>query len=645
MKALSTLRMTTCVVIVILGANHWRPGCYAGQSSPISLSEEQSQRCVRQLRAAAAGDEFWPSMHAAEALSLAGYGDEVRNLLEPLLATTEDEQHRCGVARELVRAGDRKYVAILLEILQQSDPYAHAHACESLYKVNQIGDGKRLRRAMSQQSDPRLALMAAAALGRWGNPHAMELVREQLANPDGEMARVAAWILGRIGAESDINLLRAHRDRFQEPLTRAYFDHALAALGDAEGVAQLARNLSSADPAIRTYAATFAGDARATDLKPQLLELLDDSHVDVRVRAAQSLLVMNLAEPESRSAEFATDVFSASAEYPRYSEASIISLRDGTLLLAATRFIGNASDFAAAEIVAVRSTDGGRNWSEPVVLQNNTGSTNVMSVTLRRLVEPAISRGPIGLFYLIKNSPHDLKVWLRVSSDEGESFGEPILVTDQSGYHVMNNDRVTVLNSGRLLVPVASTSDANRVNHYVATCFISDDHGVTWRAGRGQVDYAQRGAMEPEVLELGDGRVLMILRTQLGHIAYALSADGGDSWSEPAAWRVRAPEAPATLRRIPATGDLMLVWNDTYVPNAGHGGARTPLTVAISGDEGNSWQYQRNLEESATNTYAYTSLLFDCGQALLSYYVRDEATGRISLRVRSLPISHLFVRP
>jgi sialidase-1 len=315
------------------------------------------------------------------------------------------------------------------------------------------------------------------------------------------------------------------------------------------------------------------------------------------------------------------------------------------LLLAATRFIGNASDFAAAEIVAVRSTDGGRNWSEPVVLQNNTGSTNVMSVTLRRLVEPAISRGPIGLFYLIKNSPHDLKVWLRVSSDEGESFGEPILVTDQSGYHVMNNDRVTVLNSGRLLVPVASTSDANRVNHYVATCFISDDHGVTWRAGRGQVDYAQRGAMEPEVLELGDGRVLMILRTQLGHIAYALSADGGDSWSEPAAWRVRAPEAPATLRRIPATGDLMLVWNDTYVPDAGHGGARTPLTVAISGDEGNSWQYQRNLEESATNTYAYTSLLFDCGQALLSYYVRDEATGRISLRVRSLPISHLFVRP
>ncbi len=70
--------------------------------------------------------------------------------------------------------------------------------------------------------------------------------------------------------------------------------------------------------------------------------------------------------------------------------------------------------------------------------------------------------------------------------------------------------------------------------------------------------------MEPEVIELIDGRVMMIVRTQLGYIANSYSSDGGDTWSEPGRLSVQAPEAPATLRRIPATGDLLLIWNNTF---------------------------------------------------------------------------------
>jgi cephalosporin-C deacetylase-like acetyl esterase len=46
---------------------------------------------------------------------------------------------------------------------------------------------------------------------------------------------------------------------------------------------------------VRTYAAEFAGDARAASVAPKLVELLDDENVDVRVRSAQALLV--LAQP------------------------------------------------------------------------------------------------------------------------------------------------------------------------------------------------------------------------------------------------------------------------------------------------------------------------------------------------------------
>ncbi len=102
--------------------------------------------------------------------------------------------------------------------------------------------------------------------------------------------------------------------------------------------------------------------------------------------------------------------------------------------------------------------------------------------------------------------------------------------------------------------------------------------------------------MEPEVVELSDGSLLMHFRTQLGHIAASESADGGETWTEARSWGVRAPEAPATLRRIPSTGDLLLIWNDTYRDGEGHGGKRTPLTAAVSTDEGQTWSHRRDLE-------------------------------------------------
>ena len=148
--------------------------------------------------------------------------------------------------------------------------------------------------------------------------------------------------------------------------------------------------------------------------------------------------------------------------------------------------------------------------------------------------------------------------------------------------------------------------------------------------------------MEPEVVALTNGRLLMHLRTQMGHIAVCESGDGGESWGEPRSWGVGAPEAPATVRRIPSTGDLLLIWNDTFRGGADHGGKRTPLTAAISRDDGQTWTNPRDLETSPRRTFAYTSLAFDQGRALLTYYVRDEAAGRISSRFRSLPIAWFY---
>ncbi len=123
---------------------------YAAEPAPqLKLDEATQARCLSVLKEALKSDEFWPSMHASEALTQAGHGAEVQAALKPKLPKETDDQKRCGLARELSRAGDLSYVQLLLDILGSSNPHGHIHASESLFKISQIGDGVKLRKALS----------------------------------------------------------------------------------------------------------------------------------------------------------------------------------------------------------------------------------------------------------------------------------------------------------------------------------------------------------------------------------------------------------------------------------------------------------------------------------------------------------------
>ncbi len=609
----------------------------ASGADTIELDSETQKRCVKVLRTGLHGEDFWPSIHAAEGLTLGGYGEEVIQFLQPKLNMETDDQRCCGIARELVRAGARQYARIMLDILAGSETHGHVHAAESLYKVVEIGDGEAMRNAFAQDGNAPLKLMAAGALGRCGNAEAMTYLRQSVRSDDPEVRRIAAWILGRIGAQTDISTLQQQLTRSEATLLRAYMQHSLAALGDPEGRKALAANLLDTDPAIRTYAATFAGDSRAVEVADTLKNMLDDSHPDAAIRAAQSLLVLSTPAPADSAEDVSQLLYRATESNPRYTEGSILALHNGELLFAVTEFHNTTSDFAKARIVGQRSADGGRTWSEKSVLQENTGGMNVMSVTLRRLPNDSIA-----MFYLQKNSHSDLRLYMRSSNNQAATFGEPVRVTCDDGYHVVNNDRITILKSGRLLAPAASTPDVQKVNHFVSHCYISDDNGITWRNGQGHVDADRRGAMEPEVIELNDGRILMLIRTQLGYIGKSYSKDCGETWSEMTSLGVRGPEAPATVRRIPSTGDLLLIWNNCYSEGADHGGKRTPLTAAISRDEGQSWTVVGDLETDPQKTFSYTSLTFVRDRAVMSYWESGPAPGQLSCRFRSLPVAWFY---
>lgn len=275
------------VAVVLLAAT-----CH-GQPAE-AWGSDVSVRALAVLRAGLSSAAFWPAMHAAEGLTIAGYGAEVRAALRPRLRLEADDQRRCGLARELVRAGDAASSRVMLGILAGSDPHGHVHAAESLFKVGWTGEHEALVTAFGQsQNPPILRLMVAAALAKYGEENerarSLAFLRATLSETaDVSLFRLAAWILARVGDAADIPRIQSRLQDATDPRVRAFLDHALARLGDPVGRAALSRNLESSDAVIRTYAAIFAGEAGMLEVAPQLVVLLDDPEQDTRIRAAQA---------------------------------------------------------------------------------------------------------------------------------------------------------------------------------------------------------------------------------------------------------------------------------------------------------------------------------------------------------------------
>ena len=101
-----------------------------------------------------------------------------------------------------------------------------------------------------------------------------------------------------------------------------------------------------------------------------------------------------------------------SDDNPRNSEGDFITLDDGRILFVYSHYTGSStSDHAPAYLAARYSDDGGRSWTdEDVVVVENEGGMNVMSVSLLRL-----QNGDIAFFYLRKNSTEDCIPMLRIS--------------------------------------------------------------------------------------------------------------------------------------------------------------------------------------------------------------------------------------
>lgn len=370
----------------------------------------------------------------------------------------------------------------------------------------------------------------------------------------------------------------------------------------------------------------------------QLIRYPKAPRISVVMLLSAALLVMVVAgckilSKQDHKKSGKTDVLSLlpQADNPRNSEGDFITLKDGKIVYIYSHFTGKSGgDYGHGYLASRYSTDQGKTWSKTdQVVVNQEGGMNVMSVSLLRL-----HNGQIALFYARKNSKTDCIPLMRLSSDEAKTWSEPVAcITDKKGYFVLNNNRVIQLKSGRLLMAVAlHETPQEGVWHDNGTLFsyFSDDNGATWTCSTPVPSPPGVVLQEPGLVELKNGNIFMFIRADAGVQYASYSSDQGRTWSMAEPTHVQSPLSPASIARIPATGDLVMVWN-----NNGENQKRTPLNIAISKDEGKTWQHIKTLEDDPAGVFCYTAIHFSGKDVLLAYSnwkTMGSTIARVSLK-------------
>ena len=324
------------------------------------------------------------------------------------------------------------------------------------------------------------------------------------------------------------------------------------------------------------------------------------------------------AGTSSEAGKSIVTVASSTREYTRKGEGDVIELNDGRLLLVYMEFAGSGSDFAKTRFVAQESADG-RTWGRHrMITETKPGDLNVYSPNLIRAKD-----GGILLIFMRQHKPGSLTNHVWKSADEGQTFSPLAEFVPQRDLSLCNAT-IKRLKSGRLLLPAnpVVAGKPAETGPYAATAIYSDDDGLTWTVSETRVELPMRGAMEPHVEQTADGRVLMVMRNQLGKLYLSESTNEGATWSPAKPSELNSPESCPELVRIPGTTDLLMIWNNSYDPKfRSHFGKRSPLTAAVSKDHGKTWQHVRDIETDPKRAFSNPGCRFTKkGQAVLNYW-------------------------
>lgn len=211
--------------------------------------------------------------------------------------------------------------------------------------------------------------------------------------------------------------------------------------------------------------------------------------------------------------------------------------------------------------------------------------------------------------------------WMH-SQDNGASWTPPgELVPGDAGGRGPVKNKPIILSDGSWLAP-ASTE----LGPWEPFSDRSTDRGKTWqRSDNFEIDRKKlkgKGAIQPTLWESTPGKIHALLRTASGNVWRTDSNDYGVTWSPVYETGLPNNNSGLDVLRLDG-GQLLLVLN----PVGMNWGPRTPLSLALSCDNGLSWTIIAHLEDDPIETkheYSYPAIIRTQTGIAISYTWRRE---------------------
>ncbi|MBN2093649.1 exo-alpha-sialidase [candidate division KSB1 bacterium] len=274
-------------------------------------------------------------------------------------------------------------------------------------------------------------------------------------------------------------------------------------------------------------------------------------------------------------------------KFPSCHASTIVELPDGGLMVA--WYAGSEEGAKDVAVLVSRRDADSSEWSEPVVLADTPEKPEGNPVLW---VTP---ENQLRLYYMTmeRDGWETCQMKAIHSDDGGRTWSEPILLEPELGF-MLRNKPICLMN-GDIILPIYDE------RKWASLFWISSDKGQTWQKTENLL--SEPGNIQPTVIQSADGSLFSLMRTgkRGGRLWQATSIDNGRTWTIPVQSQLRNPNAACDMVKL-INGLVVLVFNDSKQ-------GRANLNVAISKDEGKTWQANYFLETQSHKEFSYPAII------------------------------------